>query len=174
MLAKQNYFLGISLPKKESELFSNLRKDLENREELSSPPHITLIPPFASTEDIFNYDYLFHFSQKQKPFLIKFSVLEVFRHQKYATLVLTSPNPEKLLSFQKELSLYVGINNEKRPYKPHLTLANKVSYEVLNKKIKIVEQLHLSLDLKVSSLVLFYKESSRSVWVPKITAPFMV
>jgi 2'-5' RNA ligase len=132
--AKDLHFIGIIPPKGHVEIYQEIKDDLSKRFDTvgaqNSPPHITLIPPFAiSSENSKSLEKeISKAALKISPF--KLRVVEFGRFQSRVLFADSFFSPE-LNEFQKELlstlstAFTNSINKSNRQFKPHITLAFK-------------------------------------------------
>jgi len=177
-LEKKDYFIGVSLPKKESIFISNLRKSLENKNELASPPHITLVPPFRIDNDFDLKNFLLKENPHIETFKMTFDTITFFKHPKYVTLVLLSKDNKKisylhdfLVSLLNKRFTVFSVKNKK--YIPHLTLANKVLYEDADRKLNFLKNLNLKIKLKIFYYTV-YSKSNSAFWITDFQVPFVL
>ncbi len=153
------YFIGISLPPKEEKIFNRIKKYYQPpRKPLSSPAHITLLPPFMERNKNLLIGSLAKWAKQERPFKVIFSQLSVYRHRFYATLVLEPEKGEALKKLKISLDEFLHWplkQRQRRPFRPHLTLANRVSFNQLDRVKKELKSLKLKLELEVKIIGLY-------------------
>lgn len=162
---KFQYFIGIGLPEKESEFFDYLKKQFHPNGNLSSPAHITIIPPFFHDNEIKLLKRLDLLSKKINIFKVLFEKVDCFRQSKYGTVYLA---PDKDDGFQKifnEIFVLFPHLPKKRGdnFIPHLTIANRTPLDELELTKNKLELMQIKLVLKVKSIILF-RRISNSNW----------
>ncbi|HEX8923761.1 MAG TPA: 2'-5' RNA ligase family protein [Patescibacteria group bacterium] len=163
-MAAQQYYVGIGLPDKEEKLFSFVKQQFNPDGNLSSPAHITLIPPFFTDKEKDLAEKLNNWSANQTVFEIEFKKVDSFKQSKYATIFLAPENGEKLLELW--LSLKEKIDGKiKREFVPHLTLAQRVDYGEYENIFNKIIDMQLCLELEINSVILYRRKSGES-WHP--------
>lgn len=149
------YFLGISFPKKETILLTEIRQLLENSQNLSSPPHITVKRPFIYHFEKPLLEQLAKWAKRQLPFPTTFEKVGSFQHRKYGTVFLSPERAESFRLLEQDLSQAIRFLPHETNYAPHLTLANKISHEELEAVKQKSRALKLSLKFVVENITLF-------------------
>lgn len=154
------YFIGIGLPKKEDEFFNFLKQQFHANGNVSSPAHITIIPPFFYENEEYLIQRLSDWAKTQSQFTVVFKEVGNFRQAKYGTIYF-APNLSE--PFKK---IFDGIHQtiphlpRKRggDFIPHLTVANRAP---LNRIEEIMDQLNdmqIILNLKVKDIVIYRRK----------------
>lgn len=126
--AEQLYFVGLLPPADIQQEVTEFKQQALERfkagHALTSPPHITLIPPFRTSRT--NFSALQEFADEQRPLNISLSGFDKFDQR---VIFVSVTENEELSTFQKDLELYahyhLGIEPEYRPFHPHMTVAFK-------------------------------------------------
>ena len=155
--------MGVGLPEKENEIISHLKSELEGKEELSSPPHITLKKPFFVRNESYLLQKLTKWSSEQNPFKVSFKQVATFRHSRQGTVILLPNKGEDFKRLERGLSEEIPILPVDSNYTPHLTMANRLPLEEVDLVKQKVREWKLELDLKVESVTL-YKRFPPEVW----------
>lgn len=129
---KSLYFIAITPNPKLSKEVSDLKKRMAtmyySKAALSSPPHITLFPPFTWENEEKILNTLDVFVRGIKPFSI---LLNGFGCFGIRTIYINLEHSGELMQLQKNLSvqLQTSINlydeQNNRPYHPHMTIATR-------------------------------------------------
>ncbi len=169
------YFIGLGLPPKDQAFFNRLKRDNQfNNRPLSSPAHITLLPPFEERNEALLIASLDKWAADQTSFSLEFKKIAVYKHLKYATLVLEPTQSEKVKKLKLSLDKWLGWPlKERRPFRPHLTLASRVPYFKLEEIKVSVRALELRLELEVEEVILF-RRFLGSQWTKYHFSPFSV
>ena len=164
------YFIGLSLPDKEEAVFNHLKRTFHPHHRLTSPAHITLVPPFYWTNHQLLISQLAKLASQFQPFTAKFTRISSFKQLKYGTVFLapnqTAPFKHLALTLQQAILGQV----DRGEFKPHLTLAQKIPHDQLALVKQQIREMNLSLKLKVNQLTLF--SFNGQTWVKHQTFPF--
>ena len=154
------YFLGVGLPLREREVLGDLKRRLHPKKRLTSPPHVTLVPPFGWQNEQALLEKLGKLVVGLVKFEARFAKVGSFHQRKYGTVFLV---PERGRGFRKLASLlYQKVLRENLgEYVPHLTVAQKVKIEDLQKIKRRVREMGIELRLQVDRLVLYKFEGRR-------------
>ncbi len=166
------YFIGISLPPKSEMVFNQVKKSFHPNHRLTSPAHITLISPFYWTNQTLLLGQLAKSAQQFDPFTVNFEKVASFKQLKYGTVYLA---PDKVENFKRlALTLQETIlrHQERGEFIPHLTLAQKVIHQDLDRVKRQIRNMNLSLKLKVDKLTLFKFDNQLGVWSKFYFFPF--
>lgn len=156
------FFIGLSLPTKENAFFSEIKRTLSQVEHLSSPPHITLKPPFFMRNERYILEKLAAFARRQRPFTITLEHVGSFTHKKSATVYLAPTKSEDIKKLERGLTEAFPRFSPEQNFTPHLTLAHRIkSTRVAEVKTQLRE-MKLSLQLDVHTITLFSKKDQES------------
>jgi len=158
------YFVGVGLPEKEESVFNNVKMNFHPNKRISSPAHITLVPPFYWTNKEILVGMLRQFALDLVPFSSEFTQVGSFLELKYGTVFL---QPNKGEEFKKiAISLYeLLLPNEKlKNYIPHLTLAQKVDLDRVDEVKNRIREMKLYLKLYVHQIRLFKFDDDSGIW----------
>lgn len=162
------YFIGLGLPRQESDLLAKIRRELEGRAVLSSPPHVTIKPPFVYHFARALDQQLASFAKDQQGFEVRFEKVASFAHRKYGTVYLAPEKGEDLRKLEQDLSKRIKYLPEQSQFIPHLTVANRIDLDRLEEVKKQVRSLGLKLKLKVNNLTLYEHERFGAWRVKKV------
>jgi 2'-5' RNA ligase len=162
------YFLGITLPEKESTFLAQLRNEIEGRNQLSSPPHITVKPPFMYHFEKPLMEQLEKWAKKQRVFSTMFKKMATFKHKNYATLFLAPQRARSFRELEQNLSESIKFLSEKDNYTPHLTIANRIHYQYLNDVKEKVRVLDLSIKTDINNVTLFEHQKLKPWKIKKV------
>jgi len=160
------YFLGIGLPELENSFFSELKTLYHPEKTLSSPPHITLKPPFLMPNRSYMLEKLAKIARYQEPFELVFDKIGSFKQLKYGTVFLEPETSEKLKQIEISLSTEIHYLPKTRNFHPHLTLAQRVPHHDLAQVKSELRDLNLKVKLKIEALTL-YQQSESGEWLPE-------
>lgn len=158
------YFIGISLPKKENELFSFLKQQFHPQGRLPSPAHVTIISPFFHENERDLIEKLEAWSKEQKSFCVNFFQVGSFRQPKYGTIFLAPDKDEELKKIHKNLIESISYLPNKGDFVPHLTIANRAPFEKIEEIKKQLEDMNIKLELSISELTV-YKRLAGESWM---------
>jgi len=158
-MSKQ-YFVGIELEEKDDRLFSLVKRQFNAKGNLISPAHISLTPSFEFFDEKELIERLKNWASKENGFEVKFEKVGRFVQPKYGTVFMYPEKTEIIKKLQNSL-----INNLKEieqigEFVPHLTLAQRVDLDKVDKIKNEIEMMGLKLNLKVNKIVLYKKEKS--------------
>jgi 2'-5' RNA ligase len=132
-------------------------------------PHITLLAPGRpklppeQAADAFRT-----MSLKTSPFMLKAHILGHFSRSGKHTLVLKVGPPSALHRLFRELITNAAwrdiADSTRRPYEPHITLANQLPESAAGIAAKRLRVAQPSLEFLVTSVVLYQKETSWPKW----------
>lgn len=165
------YFIGVGLPKKETQFFTELRLRLEGNDHVSSPPHITLKPPFTYHFEKPLTEQLAKWAKKQQPFTATFKKIGSFKQKKYSTLFLSPERGEEFRDLENNLSDLIRFIPKEVNYVPHLTLANRLDHGKIGALKQLVRDLDLVLQLHVDQITL-YRHRRFEPWAVHSVYPF--
>lgn len=151
------YFLGITLPEPENTFFTQLKSSFQPGRPLSSPPHLTLLPPFEFPNFQRLDGLLARWASYQRPFTSKLEKVGTFTQKRHSTVFL---QPEKGRPFKHLVSSLNDFLVDLEPVKnfqPHLTIGHKVSHEERDQRKDELRALDLKLTWHVESVTLFRK-----------------
>jgi 2'-5' RNA ligase len=154
------YFLGIGVPSPENAFFTELKELYHPENRVTSPPHITLKPPFLMPNKSYLLEKLAKIARYQEPFDIVLENIGSFRQPKYATVFLEPKSGEKLKALESLLGKEIHYLPKTRNFHPHLTLAQKVPHENLASVKNELRDLNLKLKLRVDALILYRQDES--------------
>ena len=149
------YFLGITLPKPEATELAQLRQRLENRVNLSSPPHITLKRPFTYHFAKPLTEQLEKWSRQQVPFTAILKKVGSFSHKKDATVVLLPEKGQPFRRLEQSLSQTIRFLPDQENFTPHLTIANRITHDQLPQVKQQIRSLKLEVKFVIDNLTLF-------------------
>jgi 2'-5' RNA ligase len=167
------YFLGISLPEPENTFFMQIRRQYHPEHRLTSPPHITIKPPFQMPNKSYLLEKLRKIAKNLDPFTISFTMIGSFRQPKYGTVFLEPQKSEQLKVIERTLSENIAFMPEVKGFHPHLTLAQHVAHENIPQVKRELRALNLKLELPVTALTLF-SQSEMGLWEVEAVFPFGV
>jgi len=159
---KKQYFIGIGLEAEDKKLFSMVKKQFDSRSNLSSPPHISLIPPFDFIDEKNLISRLKLWAEKNKSFKVKFFRVDRFVGPKYGTVILLPENDIGIKNLHNDLMEYFGEFEQSGDFVPHLTLAQRVDLDKLDSIKKEVEMMGLELNILVDKVILYRKDEGKS------------
>ena len=169
-----SYFLGVSLPPKAEAVFNQLKQAFHPNHRLTSPAHITLVPPFNWQNQTLLKGRLQKLASQFQPFEAKFEKIGSFKQLKYGTVFLQPDHPEKFKVLARSLQTIFNPSELKRDFFPHLTLAQKVSHQDLKAVKDQLRQMNLKLNLEVDHLALFEFDPQSHTWFLSQKFPFLV
>lgn len=155
------YFIGVGLPKQETEFFTQLRLQLEGKDRVSSPPHITLKPPFIYHFEKPLTEQLEKWAKKQQPFTATFKKIGSFKQKKYSTLFLSPERGKEFHYLEHDLSDRIRFLPKESNYVPHLTLANRIDHEKIAHIKDIVRDMELVFQMQVDSITLYHHQRTQ-------------
>ncbi len=165
------YFIGVSLPKKERLFIAKLRKKFENRDVLSSPPHITIKPPFMYHFEKPLLEQLEKWTKQINSFTTTFYKVGSFHQKKYSTVFLAPNNNHQFIQLNHFLSDNIKYLPKNQNYVPHLTLANRIEKDSVSIIKRQIRNLDLKITIKVNSITLFQHQKYHP-WKEKQSFPF--
>jgi 2'-5' RNA ligase len=154
------YFLGIAIPEPENALLAEVRRRYHPEHRLTSPPHITLKPPFQMPNRRYLQEKLAKVARYTDPFSVSFELIGSWRQPKYGTVFLEARQSEKLKQLERSLSANIAFLPANPNFHPHLTLAQRVPHEQLMNTKKELRALGLALTVSVSAITLFQQNDS--------------
>ncbi len=157
------YFLGIGLPSKENRFFSTLKKHFHPQHHLSSPPHITIKPPFLYPNETVLISKLTKWAKLQTPFQVAFQKIGVFYHEKYATIFLSPNKTQAFKMLESGLTDKITFLPRIKNFYPHLTIANRVPLKQVDQIKHQLRSLNIKLKLKIKSITL-YRRQLKQAW----------
>lgn len=168
---ESQYFIGIGLPKKENAFFSQLKLEFSGVEQLSSPPHITLKPPFFHQNENYLIEKLTAFAKTQDLFEVKLTKVGSFIHRKNATVYLAPEKTFELKKLERALSAAFPWLPPEANFVPHLTLAQRIQHEQVAIVKRQLRDLKLEIALLVKGITL-YKKVKTINWATLYSADF--
>jgi 2'-5' RNA ligase len=165
------YFIGISLAEPENAFFSEIRRLYHPNHSLTSPPHVTLKPPFLMPNRHYLLEKLAKVARYLEPFTLDFELIGSFRQPKYGTVFLEPRSSEKLKVIERSLSENIAFLPSSKTFYPHLTLAQRVPHEKLKQTKQELRALKPEIKLLVDHIALFRQEESGE-WVIDQVFPF--
>ncbi len=158
-MAEFEYFVGVNLPPKETSFFIYLRKLHQPNRPISSPPHITLLPPFQERNITLFEASLEKWAQDKESFKVEFKKIAVYKHLKYATIVLEPEKGEEIKKLKRSLDEWLKWPlRERRFFRPHLTLINHLTYNRLHLVKEEIRKYNLKVDLRVQGVMLYQRQ----------------
>lgn len=165
------YFLGIALSEPENAFFSEIRRLYHPEHKLTSPPHVTLKPPFLMPNRHYLLEKLAKVARYTEPFTLDFNLIGSFRQPKYGTVFLEPRTSEKLKSIERTLSENIAFLPNNKTFYPHLTLAQRVPHEKLKQTKQELRALKPEIQLAINHIALYRQEESGE-WVIDQIFPF--
>lgn len=165
------YFLGIGVPEPENSFLTELKELYHPENRLSSPPHITLKPPFLMPNRSYMLEKLAKIARYKRPFELVLEKVGSFTQPKYGTVFLEPKSGEELKVLESMLTREIHYLPKNRNFHPHLTLAQKVQHDNLAQVKSELRDLNLKLKLLVNSVVL-YQQSESGQWEVDREFPF--
>ena len=162
------YFLGIGLPHKDDRFFSALKQYFHPRHHLSSPPHITIKPPFLYPNEPVLISKLTAWAKLQTPFQVTFQKIGVFYHKKYATVFLSPNKTQALKMLESSLTEKIALLPKTKNFYPHLTIANRAPLDQVDQIKHQLRGLNIKLKLKIESITLYRRQFKQSWQVYKV------
>lgn len=159
------YFIGIGLPPKEDRFFSALKANYSKVEELSSPPHITIKPPFFHRNESYIVEKLTACCSQVEAFDVKISLVGSFAHQRNTTVFLAPQKTSDLKKLERQISKAFSFLPPDPDYHPHLTIGQRVPHEEVQTVKAQLRAQEISLTLAVRSVTLFRK-AQQQAWTP--------
>lgn len=156
------YFIGIPLPKEEDKFLNFLKQQFNPKNRLSSPAHITLIPPFEYTNEISLINNLKDFCKKQKTFFVSFKKINNFIQPKYGTVFLAPEDSKDMYILYNNLVRTFSFFPKSGKFVPHLTIANRIPFEKIDEIKKQLNDMYISLELKVNRIMIYRKTKNES------------
>ncbi len=168
------YFIGLTLPEPENRLITKIKIKYHPHKRLTSPPHITLIPPFLMPNQAYLNEKLVKLTQNLTPFTTELNMIGSWRQLKYGTVFLETKKSEPIKQIVRLLEENIAFLPKQNGFYPHLTVAQRVPLDQLKQTKNEIRALNLKLKMIVDSLTLFYFDSSESagVWQIRQKYPF--
>ncbi len=164
------YFIGIGLPPIEDRFFSALKATYSRVEELSSPPHITIKPPFFHRNESYIIERLTACCLKVDAFAVNISLVGSFGHQRNSTVFLAPEKTFELKKLERKISDAFSFLPPNPDYHPHLTIGQRIPHaDVSSVKAQLRAQ-SITLQLLVKSVTL-YRRSDHQGWIPLVRCP---
>lgn len=157
------YFLGVGFPPEENEFFTELKAMFHPEGIVTSPPHITLKPPFYWQDMPGLIARLDKWAKKQDPFEVTLAPVGSFRQRKYGTVFLVPEKGEDLKRLERSISQAIPPLKDQDNFIPHLTVGNRVPLDELQEMKQKVREMRVSLETTVKSVVLF-RHYRREPW----------
>jgi 2'-5' RNA ligase len=156
------YFVGIGLPAKEEELFSFLKQEFDPKNHLTSPVHITLIPPFRFRDDKELAERIGDSINGLSEFKAVFEEFAVFRQPKYQTVYMAPKDDKEFTRLVDKITVKLPELKLKGQYVPHLTLANRVPEPKAGKILEQLKLMGLKLSLRVEGVTIYCRSEGES------------
>ncbi len=153
--SQYEYFLGIALPEPENTFFAELKRSFQDQRPLSSPPHLTLLPPFEFPNWQRLDGLLQRWASHQEPFEAVLERVGSFKQKKHGTVFL---EPRKGEPFKQLINSLNDFFIELEPvgnFHPHLTVGHKVPHEDMDTRKSQLRAMELSLKWKIQSVTLY-------------------
>ncbi len=166
-----SYFIGLSLPPKAEAVFNQIKQTFHPNHRLTSPSHITLVSPFNWSNPVTLQGQLQKMAHTFSPFWASFQKIGSFRQLKYGTVFLQPNRQAPFKSLARSLQSIFNPEDLGKNYFAHLTLAQKVPHEDLDKIKHQLRQMNLKLDLKVRKITLFHFDFNNRSWSKAQTFP---
>lgn len=164
------YFIGIGLPPNEDRFFSALKATYSRTEELSSPPHITIKPPFFHRNESFIVEKLTACCSTIDAFEVKISLVGSFAHKRNSTVFLAPQKTFELKKLERRISEAFSFLPPEPDYHPHLTIGQRIPHaEVSQVKAQLRAQ-KVALHLLVKNVTL-YRRKNNEVWSSVLRCP---
>lgn len=158
------YFIAIGLDEPERSFFTEIKRRYHPHHHLSSPPHITLKPPFKMPNKSYLLEKLQKVANHETSFTLKMDMIGSFHQPKYATVFLEPQKTKKLKQLERHLSSEIAFLPNVSNFYPHLTLAQRVEHDDLQEVKSQLRALNLKLKLKVDSLELYTQDEATKQW----------
>lgn len=149
------YFLGLSLPEPENTFFASLKQEFQNGKPLSSPPHVTLMPPFEFPNFQRLDGLVARFARHQKPFTSTLDLVGTFRQKRHGTVFLAPKKGEPFKTLVNGLNDFLIELEPVENFHPHLTVGHRVPLEELETKKDHLRAMNLKLKWHITSLTLY-------------------
>jgi 2'-5' RNA ligase len=158
------YFIGIGLPPKEDKFFGFLKQQFHPKGNLSSPAHITIIPPFYYENESWLVQKLESWAKSQKPFKTEFEQVASFIQPKYGTVYFA---PDKGEHFKHIFnSIHEAVPHLPRKhggeFVPHLTIANRTPLDQISEIKKTLKDMGVKLELHVKKIVIYRRKTNEN------------
>ncbi len=164
------YFIGIGLPPNEDRFFSALKATYSRLDEISSPPHITIKPPFFHRNESYIREKLTACCSTIDSFEVKISLVGSFAHKRNSTVFLAPQKTAELKRLERRISDTFSFLPPEPDYHPHLTIGQRIPHaEVSQVKAQLRFQ-EISLQLLVTS-VTSYRRKKSETWSPVVSCP---
>lgn len=167
----RRYFIAIGIPEPENTFLAQIRELYHPQHHLTSPPHITLKPPFQMPNRSYLLEKLAKVARYLEPFTVKLDMIGSFRQPKYGTIFLEPQKGEQIKQIERTLSENIAFLPTGRTFYPHLTLAQQVKHDDMKKVKHQLRALNIGLKLKVDALVL-YVQNEDGQWEVDQIFPF--
>lgn len=164
------YFIGIGLPSKEDRLFSALKASYSRVETLSSPPHITLKPPFFHRNESYIIEKLTSCCAQVEEFEINVSLVGSFAHKRNSTLFLAPTKTSDLKKLERQISTAFSFLPPDPDFHPHLTIGQRVPHQEVQQLKAQLRAQALKLKLRVETVTLFRKKGNQP-WTAYVQCP---
>ncbi len=159
-----HYFIGIGLPTKENKYMSYVKKLFHPKSKLTSPPHITLIPPFYYQNDKELKEKLIAWGKSQEEIRVTFKWVGSFKQRKYGTVFLAPVKGEEIKKIASSLLKNFSFMKIKGQFIPHLTLAQRVGLDNTNEVKKQIRDMKIEVELRVNSVILYQQPNDKGDW----------
>ncbi len=127
------YFIGIGFSKKTQGFLDELKQGFSAGREVSTPAHITLIPPFSSKNEVEMREGFLKWEESQKRFLLKLNQVGSFSQREYGTVFLSPESSEEIRKLYESLVSTFDWLLRTDDFVPHLTVAERVPFELIEK-----------------------------------------
>lgn len=160
----QKYFIAVGLDQPERDFFSEIKRRYHPHHRLSSPPHITLKPPFRMPNKSYLLEKLQKVANNERSFSVKLNMIGSFYQPKYGTVFLEPQKTKELKQLEQHLSAEIAFLPNSNNFYPHLTLAQRVDHDKINDVKSELRALNLKLKIKVDSIELFAFDEDTGSW----------
>jgi len=168
---EHQYFIGIGLPAKENKFFLALKTRFHPKHKLTSPPHITLKPPFLFPNQPLLLSKLASWAKDQAPFTATFKKVGLFKQPKYATVFLSPQSSQTFKLMEKSLTQKITWLPKSKNFIPHLTIASRIPLDKAGLVKSQIRDMQIKLQLQVNHITLFRRQPPGS-WVAYKTFEF--
>ncbi len=181
---QQTHFIGVLLPDDITCTLEDCRRYMNQtfgcRSGHGTPIHVTLVPPFKLPDEFSSLDLINEFENKILPLATKLRFdahIDNFDAFGDRTIFAKITHNEKWKILRdKVLSSVLRVapnctRKDKRPFTPHLTVANRdIPEGVSTKALEVLNQLNLIEDFPVDNITIFERKNSK--WIATWTGEF--
>lgn len=168
----QRFFIGLSIPEPENTFLAAIKRQYHPYHRLSSPPHITLMPPFRMPNKSYLLEKLAKVARHETPFTVKLDMIGSFKQPKHGTVFLEPKQTKQLKALATHLSDEIAFMPNNSNYYPHLTLAQRVEHDDLMEVKAQLRALELKLKLEIQSIELYAFDEETGLWEVSARFPF--